>query len=183
MTKNPKLTVLYEKLRGKTFEIDKETMSIGRRDTADICLPDGSVSGHHADIYRVEQDGEIMYVLRDNDSTNKTRINSVEIQEQVLRNSDLITFGNVEVLFDGAPGANADADDFMQITHTIDLSSVETNTATSQNLVNLNPMAEAEARKQAKIRQGLMLTYVLCAVSAVAVVGWVLYLLFSATAK
>ena len=183
MAKTPKLTVLFEKLRGQTFTLDKEVTSIGRKDDVDIVLKDGSVSGHHADIYRVEQDGEILYVLRDNDSTNKTRINSVEIQEQVLRNSDLITFGNVEVLFDGAPGADADSDNFMQITHTIDLSSVETNTATSQSLVNLNPMAEAEARKQAKIRQGLMLTYVLCAVSALVVVGWVAYLLFSKTAK
>ena len=36
MADHPKLTVLYEKLRGKTFEIDKDQMSIGRRDGMDI---------------------------------------------------------------------------------------------------------------------------------------------------
>ena len=47
---NPKFKVLYEKLRGKTFEINRDAMSIGRRDTMDICIKDATLSGHHADI-------------------------------------------------------------------------------------------------------------------------------------
>ena len=101
MADNPKLTVLFEKLRGKTFEIDKDEMSIGRRDSNDICIKDSSLSGHHADIFRREVDGKTVYVLRDNDSTNGTRINNVAVTgEQTLKNSDLILFGGVEVLFD-----------------------------------------------------------------------------------
>ena len=41
----PKFTVLFEKLRGTTFELNKETMSIGRRDGMDICIKDSSMSG------------------------------------------------------------------------------------------------------------------------------------------
>ena len=55
MADNPKLTVLFEELRGKTFELDKETMSVGRRDTNDICIPHGSLSGHHADMNMFDQ--------------------------------------------------------------------------------------------------------------------------------
>ena len=85
MEKKPKFTVLYEKLRGKSFEIDRDTMSIGRKDSADIQLVDGSVSSHHADIIRSEKNGEVCYILRDNDSTNGTKINNEPITEQVLK--------------------------------------------------------------------------------------------------
>ena len=85
MGSNPKFTVLFEKLRGKTFEIDRDVMSIGRKDENDICLKDGSVSGRHAEIYKSEnEDGTVSYILRDNNSSNGTRINSVAIEEQVL---------------------------------------------------------------------------------------------------
>ena len=52
MMGNPKLTVLNEKMRGQIFEIDRETMSVGRRDGMDICIKDSTLSGHHADIIR-----------------------------------------------------------------------------------------------------------------------------------
>ena len=86
MEKNPKFTVLYEKLRGKSFEINQDSMSIGRKDSADITLPDGSVSSHHADIIRTEQNGQVCFILRDNDSTNGTKVNNEPITERVLKN-------------------------------------------------------------------------------------------------
>ena len=147
MGKNPKFTVLYEKLRGQSFEIDRETMSIGRRDTADIRLADGSVSGHHADVIRSEQDGKIVYILRDNDSTNGTRVNNEPITEKVLKDSDLISFGNVEVLFDSGTGREDS-----QFTHTIDLSNTELST-TPTTLANFNPMAETEEKKNAAVKK------------------------------
>jgi pSer/pThr/pTyr-binding forkhead associated (FHA) protein len=147
MAKNLKLTVLFEKLRGQSFEIDRETMSVGRRETADIRLADGSVSGHHADIIRSYQDGEDCYILRDNDSTNGTRINNEPVTERILKDSDLITFGNVEVLFDSGDSR----DNGSQFTHTIDLGNTELNTATTQTLVNFNPLAETEKKKNAVV--------------------------------
>ena len=151
MSNNPKLTVLFEKLRGKTFEIDKEMVSIGRKDENDICLKDGSVSGHHADIYKVEnEDGTVVYVLRDNGSSNGTRINSVPVEEQVLKNNDLIMFGSVEVLFDSNDGSSMDstATSVSRLTHTIDLSSIDGSLSTTPALTSLNPLALAEEKKR-----------------------------------
>ena len=53
MGNNPKFTVLFEQLRGKTFEIDRDVMSIGRKDENDICLKDGSISGRHAELSKL----------------------------------------------------------------------------------------------------------------------------------
>lgn len=127
MADNPKLTVLYEKLRGKVFELNKDQMSIGRRDGNDIVIKDASLSGHHADILRVERDGRTVYILRDNDSTNGTRINNLPITEQELKNSDIILFGGVEVLFDSNDGAETQVG---STTVTIDISQLDSNTST-----------------------------------------------------
>jgi pSer/pThr/pTyr-binding forkhead associated (FHA) protein len=171
MEKKPKFTVLYEKLRGKSFEIDREVMSIGRKDSADIQLADGSVSSHHADIIRTEKDGEVCYILRDNDSTNGTKINNEPITEQVLKNSDLISFGHVEVLFDGADSKNNDT----HITHTIDLGSASTNTTTTQTLTNFSARMMDERKKNARTTQ-MMNTIIIA--GGILVLGVVIYTLF-----
>ncbi len=149
MERKPKLTVLYEKLRGKNFELDKEVTSVGRKDSVDIQLADGSVSSHHADIIRTERDGEVCYILRDNDSTNGTKVNNEPVSEQILKNSDLITFGHVEVLFDCADNK----EDGMLFTHTIDLGSATTNTTTTQTLTNFSARMMDEKKKNARTNQ------------------------------
>ena len=104
---NPRFIVLSEKLRGKTFEISKDEMSIGSHDGNDICIDDASVSKHHADIFCRKVDGKTVCVLRDNNSLNGIRVNNVAITgEQVLKNSDIIQFGEVEGLFDSCEPSN-----------------------------------------------------------------------------
>lgn len=169
MAGNPKLTVLHEKLRGKTFEIDREAVSIGRKPGVDIVIPDPSLSSHHADIIRREQNGKAVYVLRDNDSTNGTRVNNEPISEKALKNSDLILFGMVEVLFDGAPGED-NSGDYSQQTHTIDISSLSGNISTSATLVNFNPLAEKEEKKHAMVQKLLMGVIILLGLLVVAAV-------------
>jgi len=142
---NPKFKVLYEKLRGKTFEINRDAMSIGRRDTMDICIKDATLSGHHADVIRSERDGRTVYILRDNDSTNGTKVNNVPITEHELKNSDLILFGAVEVLFDGDP--ESEGATTFQPTVTLDLS-LDSGLSTAPSLSNLNPLAEKEEKKR-----------------------------------
>ena len=172
MEKNPKLTVLYEKLRGKSFEIDRDAMSIGRKDSCDIQLADGSVSSHHADIIRVEQNGEINYILRDNDSTNGTKVNNEPVSEYVLKNSDLISFGHVEVLFDGA----SQGDDDIHITHTIDLgNTTNNNTTTTQTLTNFSARAMQEKHKNAQTN--LLMTGIII-VGGLLVLGVVIFTIF-----
>ena len=178
MAGNPKLTVLFEKLRGKTFEIDKEVVTIGRKEENDVCLKDGSVSGHHADIIKqTNEDGSVVCVLKDNGSSNGTRVNSVVIQEQVLKSNDLIMFGSVEVLFDSNDGASVDSTSgsVTRLTHTIDLSSLDTTISTTPALTSLNPLALAEEKKKKMTN-----TIVYCIIGlfvAAAVVGGILMIL------
>jgi pSer/pThr/pTyr-binding forkhead associated (FHA) protein len=152
MEKKPKFTVLYEKLRGKSFEIDREIMSIGRTDSCDIQLPDGSVSSHHADIIRsTKEDGSVCYILRDNDSTNGTRINNEPISEQVLKNSDLISFGHVEVLFDGV----SDDSEETHAPYTIDLGNAGTNTTSTKTFSNFSARMMNSRKKNAQTNKWL----------------------------
>ncbi len=179
MAITPKLTVLFEKLRGQTFELDKDTLSIGRKDEMDITLKDGSVSGHHADIFRTEQDGEVKYLLRDNGSTNGTKVNNQPVTEHVLCNSDLITFGNVEVLFDGEQNAADGTSEFTHLTHTIDISSLEKNTTAPQVLTNFNPLSAKEAQKEAMFKRSLLITLGLIAIGLFSLVVLVLVKILS----
>ena len=169
MAGTPKFTVLHEKFRGKTFTIDQETMSIGRREGVDIQISDSSLSGHHADIIRSERDGKVVYILRDNDSTNGTRINNIQITEQELKNNDLILFGGIEVLFDGDSDSSS-SNAFSQNTHTIDLSSIDTSMSTVHNMSSLNPFAEKEAKKHSLLNKLMILIVALVAVGAIAIV-------------
>ena len=179
MAKTPKLTVLFEKLRGQTFNLEQDIVTIGRKEGMDVVLKDGSVSGHHADIIRTEQDGEVIFTLRDNESTNGTRVNNQPVTEQVLKNSDLITFGNVEVLFDGERRDSDATSDFSHLTHTIDISSLEENTSAPQTLTNFNPMAVKQEKQSALFQKGMLITIIVIAIGVIALVASVFYQIFS----
>lgn len=169
----PKFTVLYEKLRGTIFELDRETMSIGRRDGMDICIKDSSMSGHHADVILSERDGRKVYILRDNDSTNGTKINGVPVTEQELKNSDVILFGSVEVLFDS--GANEDESGtgvYAQTSVTLDLSSLDGNMSSVPKFDSLNPIGDKEAKKHNLVSLGMI---GLCALAGVGVIALIVF--------
>ena len=172
MADNPKLTVLYEKLRGKVFELNKDQMSIGRRDGHDLVIKDASLSGHHADILRVERDGKTVYILRDNDSTNGTRINNLPITEQELKNSDIILFGGVEVLFDSNDGAETQVG---STTVTIDISQLDSNTSTVPRMSSLDPFAGTVDKKNVMFQRLMLGVYVLLAVGILGVIGFLIY--------
>ncbi|MCO5045688.1 MAG: FHA domain-containing protein [Kiritimatiellae bacterium] len=82
-------------VKGKSFPIDQDEISLGRSGDNTIPLNNATVSGRHATITR-EGDS---YVLRDLGSTNGTRVNSREVKEAVLRPKDLVQVGSVEFLF------------------------------------------------------------------------------------
>ena len=158
MAGKPKLTVLHEQLRGQTFELDRDALSIGRRDGMDICLKDASMSGHHADLIRQERDGKIFYLLRDNDSTNGTKVNGIEIKEKELKNSDVIMFGSVEVLYDSgnAESSQQAVGVFAPTSVTLDLSSLDTEAADVAKLQPLNPLTQKEAKSHQLTSWALM---------------------------
>ena len=96
MAGTPKLIVLSSQFRGQQFALTNDFYTVGRSDERDICIKDSSLSSHHCDIIR---NGDT-FIVRDNNSTNGTRINDVSVTEQELMNSDIIKFGGIEVLFD-----------------------------------------------------------------------------------
>jgi len=92
----PKLIVLSEQFRGKTFELTKDLHTVGRVEERDICIKDPTVSTYHCDFIR----NAGTYIIRDKGSTNGTRVNNVPITEQELQNSDILQVGGVEILYD-----------------------------------------------------------------------------------
>ena len=181
MSNNPKLTVLFVKLRGKIFELDKDVMTIGRKDENDIPLKDGSVSGRHAEICKVEnEDGTVSYLLRDLGSSNGTRINSVPVEEQYLKSNDLIMFGSVEVLFDCNDGSvTEDSSAVSRLTHTIDLSSIDGSLSTTPSLTSLNPLAVAEDKKRKMTHFIIVAVCALFGLGALGAVIWMMIKIFS----
>ena len=91
----PKLIVLSEKMRGKSFELIKDIHTAGRSDERDICIKDPTISSHHCDFIKTES----TYILRDNESTNGTRVNNVQVTDEdyELKNSDIIQLGEHDV--------------------------------------------------------------------------------------
>ena len=49
----PKLIILSEQMRGKTFELSKELYTAGRVDDRDICIKDPTISSYHCDIVKI----------------------------------------------------------------------------------------------------------------------------------
>jgi len=98
----PRVIILSEIMRGKTYELTDDSYKIGRTDVNQICIPDGTISTFHCELIK-DGDG---YVARDQNSTNGTRINGIKITEQRLCNSDILQVGGIEILFDCEDKAN-----------------------------------------------------------------------------
>jgi len=77
------------------FESEISTITIGRRSTNDVCIPNLSVSGMHAKI--VISDDSAM--IEDLGSTNGTYINGRLISRQQLNDGDDIVMGKTRVTF------------------------------------------------------------------------------------
>ncbi|MGQ7844173.1 FHA domain-containing protein [Granulosicoccus sp. 3-233] len=80
------------------FNDGQDTISIGRRSSNDVCIPDLSVSGNHALI--TLEGGE--FWLEDLNSTNGTYINGQVVQRQTIRNNDEIIIGKIRITFHGS---------------------------------------------------------------------------------
>jgi hypothetical protein len=79
----------------RIFTVKRTSVLLGRGDDADIQLPDGSVSQHHA---RIVRQGKTFDVT-DLDSTNGTFIRGKRVTRANLRNADRITLGTVDLMF------------------------------------------------------------------------------------
>lgn len=131
----PKLIVLSEQFRGKTFELTKDLHTVGRVEERDICIKDPTVSTYHCDFLR----NGSTYIIRDKGSTNGTRVNNVPITEQELQNSDILQVGGVEILYDCD---DKSVTTVMRTQTGIDLGGGDIGVSTIKKLQNASPYAK-----------------------------------------
>jgi pSer/pThr/pTyr-binding forkhead associated (FHA) protein len=92
----PKLHILSGQLEGKVVDLMEERVTLGRALDNTIRMEDGTVSHHHA---MFVLDG-VGYKLRDLNSTNGTRVNSMRVVETKLNNGDQVRVGSVEMRYE-----------------------------------------------------------------------------------
>jgi uncharacterized protein YegL len=81
---------------GSKYPINKTAIRIGRGGDNDICLPNDSISSHHAEIH-MRRDRSFFIV--DLNSTNGVLINGKKVTQQELQDGDLIEIGEVRLNF------------------------------------------------------------------------------------
>ncbi len=95
----PRLVAMTAPIRGKVFPLETDEnvkcWSIGRDDSADICLRDKAVSREHAWVTKLEA----FYQLRVNESAGDILVNGETITEVELKHGDRLQFGTMEIVF------------------------------------------------------------------------------------
>lgn len=71
---------------GDPIPLLRERLTLGRRESCDICLRFPNISGQHCEFFL--QDG--VWYVRDLGSTNGTRVNGQRVQQKLLRPGDEI---------------------------------------------------------------------------------------------
>jgi len=91
----PAYAKLVSPLLGSIALDQKDTYTIGRKETCDIRLDDSAASRVHATL---THDGRT-WTITDNDSTNATQINGHPVTSRLLRSGDVITIGTTQFTF------------------------------------------------------------------------------------
>lgn len=89
---------------GSRYELDDESITIGRSPSCDICADDHSVSRRHAAIEATENG----YRIVDLKSTNGTFVNDEPVTSRELRDGDYVRIGNF--IFRFLMGGNVEAE-------------------------------------------------------------------------
>lgn len=101
-----KLEFSFNSSRLGDFVLDKEVMTIGRKEDNDIRIENLAVSGHHAKLLTIFDDS----FLEDLDSTNGTFVNGQPITKHPLKNGDVIVIGKHELRYVNESLAASDDD-------------------------------------------------------------------------
>lgn len=91
----PRLAAIAGKLKGSIFQLDEDSVVIGRETSAGLCLPDSSVSRRHSQIEQEDQ----QITITDLQSLNGTFVNDVPVKRRVLEHGDRIRIGDTQFLF------------------------------------------------------------------------------------
>ena len=88
--------------------LDKERMTIGRKDDNDIVINNLAVSSHHAAIITIMNDS----FIEDMDSTNGMLVNGESVKKRFLQNNDLIEIGKYKLKYINDHASTTTAADF-----------------------------------------------------------------------
>jgi len=77
-------------LRGATFQLVAEEVTIGRQESNQLCVGDPSVSRQHC-VIQPQEDG---FQIRDLGSINGTFVNGKRVDERILEDGDKIRIGD-----------------------------------------------------------------------------------------
>ena len=81
--------------KDKDYRITKEKISIGKSEDSDILIKSEFVSRNHAALFYENH----RYVLNDLQSTNHTCVNDKKISRRILKDNDVIRFGEAAYKF------------------------------------------------------------------------------------
>jgi pSer/pThr/pTyr-binding forkhead associated (FHA) protein len=84
---------------GDPIPLIRPVLTIGRRDSCDICLRFPNVSGTHCEL--AFQDGR--WLVRDLDSTNGTKVNGLRVRRKVLFPQDAVSIADHRYTIDYVP--------------------------------------------------------------------------------
>ena len=87
----PKLIMLSDAQPNGEFPLRVGINSLGRDEWNDVCIPDPSISTHHAEII-VDEDG---IFFKDNGSTNGSFVDDEPVAEVYLYPGQVLRLGNV----------------------------------------------------------------------------------------
>ncbi|NKB32165.1 MAG: FHA domain-containing protein [Pseudomonadales bacterium] len=90
-----KLELTFNSNKLGEFTLDKEVLTIGRKEDNDICIDNLAVSGHHAKLLTIFDDS----FLEDLESTNGTFVNGIAVQKHPLKNGDVISIDKHELRY------------------------------------------------------------------------------------
>jgi len=91
-----KLILMVDGVGGQHFDINNDTLRIGRAPDNDVHLDDLAVSSEHAIIERNQDEHfaeHIEYELRDLGSTNSTFVNNIKTSAKKLCHNDMVKIG------------------------------------------------------------------------------------------
>ncbi len=94
-----RLVILNGTQAGRVFELAEHGVTIGRDANSVLHLDEVSISHRHAEIFIVA--GKVL--VRDNSSTNGTRVNGLQVTEAELQAGDTIAFGDIQMRLEAAP--------------------------------------------------------------------------------
>lgn len=103
-----KLILSMDGLVLKEFPLDKERITIGRKETNDIHIDNLAVSGNHAVIVTILNDS----FLEDLNSTNGTLVNGKQVQKHFLQDSDVIEIGKYKLKYVNERAGEAPSADY-----------------------------------------------------------------------